>query len=201
MNKKFFNLLLYIEKRQGILFNLIMFLNELYIKFYLSFSKPKIALCDYCSFFSANGLEFAIRALDMNDLNKLRDFFKSSIDINSPDFFMPHKTDSKTLVSLFRRISHILLGVFHKDVFIGYALIRLLFPNKASYALFISDEWQGKGIGTAALEKELDLIREMGFRAITAVYKKNLKSLSMLKKLNIEFSNDLGEYFEIRDTH
>ena len=200
MHKRLFNLMVQIEKKQGIFFSMIMFFNEWYMKFYLFFSKPKLALRDYRSSFFPTGSGFTIKALSVSDLDTLNDFFMSSIDADSPEFIMPHKTDLKTMRSLFKKVSHIPLGIFYKDALIGYALIRLLFPKTGSYAIFISGEWQGKGIGTAALEKELDLIRELGFKPNSAVNKRNLKSLRMLQKLKIRFSNDLGEYFEVRDT-
>jgi len=191
--------MLQLQKSQNILFKAVLLINELYIKLYFFFFKPKIILKGYYRSFLLHEKEFIIRTLNIYNLNKVHNFLNYSIKTNSPDFIMPHKTDLRTLKIIFKRASHIPLGIFYKDALIGYALIRLLFPKKGSYAIFISDEWQGKGIGTAALEKQLVLINELKFRPYSAVNKRNLKSLKMLKKLKIEFGNDFGDYFVTKD--
>ena len=193
------NLMLRWQKNQNKLFKIILLANELYIKFYLFFFRSKISPSNYFRFFSVHETNFTIRTLITKNLNEVYSFFKYSINTNSSDFLMPHSTDLKTLKTIFNKTSHIPLGIFYRDMLIGYALIRLFFPKKASYAIFISEEWQGKGIGTAALEKQINLINDFHFMPYSAVSKKNVKSLKMLRKLNIEFGNNLGDYLETKN--
>lgn len=199
MNKGFFDLLLRIETRQGPLFNFILFVNELYISLYAIFAGPKMLRGEFETAFSAGDATFTTRRLRGNDLVRLSDFFKNSIDMSSPDFVMPHKTDAKALEKILNMVSHIPLGIYSGPQMIGYALIRLLFPNKGSYAIFIADKWQGRGIGTAALNEELKIIRALGFVPTSAVNKRNAKSLRMLEKLGMNLAEGLGDYYEVRD--
>jgi len=197
MNKRFLNLMLDMQKGQGFLYRLILSVNELCIRLFLS--RQVGPAKDYSGVFSVGGKEFVIKALGASGPTKVCDFFKYSIKTENSDYVMPHKTDIRSIEKIFKLASHIPLGIFHDDDLIGYALIRLLFPRKASYAIFISEKWQGKGIGTASLEKQLDLIRQLQFEPHSAVSKKNTKSLKMLKKLGIEYTGDLGDYFEVKD--
>ena len=197
MNKKFLNLMMEIQKRQGLPYRLIMSVNELYIRLFLP---RRVAQAQgYAELFKAGGNEFVIKALDISDAPKVCDFFKYSIKTDGTDYVMPHKTDAASIAALFKRASHIPLGIFHGNDLIGYALIRLLFPNSASYAIFIAETWRGRGVGTFALGKQLDLIKRLGFQPHSAVSKKNERSLKMLKKLGIEYTGDLGDYYEVRD--
>ncbi len=197
MNKNLLNFMLNIQKKQGFLYKLILSVNELYIKSFLSGQLGPSK--GYAEAFSAGGEEFVIRVLGASGQAKVCDFFKYSIKAGGPDYVMPHKTDAGSIEKIFKMVSHIPLGIFHNDDLVGYALIRLLFPKRASYAIFVSDKWQGKGIGTAALGKQLDLIRKLKFEPHSAVSKKNARSIKMLKKLGIEYTDDLGDYFEVKD--
>lgn len=197
MNKSFLNLMMRVQKKQGFAYWIILFANELYIRLFRS---RRVALAEgYSEVFSAGGNEVVIKILAVSDASKICDFFKYSIGPDGADYVMPHKTDAGSIAALFRRISHIPLGIFHDNDLIGYALIRLLFPNSASYAIFIAEKWRGRGIGTTALGKQLDLIRRLGFRPHSAVFKKNERSIKMLKKLGIEYTGDLGDYYEVKD--
>lgn len=191
--------MLRLQKNQSKWLKFILLGNELYIKFYFFLFKPKISLNNYSCYFSVNENDFILKTLNTGNLNDVYNFLKYSIDTRSSDFFLPHQTDPKTLMTVLKRASHVPLGIFYRNTLIGYALIRLLFPKTASYAIFISNEWQGRGIGTAALDKQLSLINELNFKPYSAVNKGNIKSLRMLKKLKIEFSNDLGSYFVVKD--
>ena len=197
MNKNLLNLMLDIQKRQGFLYKFILSVNELYIRLFLSRQVGQAK--DYSGVFSIGGEEFVIKALGTSSFPKVCDFFKYSIKTENSDFMMPHKTDTGSIEKVFKMVSHIPLGIFHNDDLIGYALIRLLFPRRASYAIFVSEKWQGRGIGTFALGKQIDLIRQLQFEPHSAVSKKNAKSLKMLKKLGIEYTDDLGDYFEVKD--
>ncbi|MFH1593979.1 MAG: GNAT family N-acetyltransferase [Candidatus Omnitrophota bacterium] len=140
-----------------------------------------------------------MKTLTREAIKDVYTFFERSVKVDLSIFSMPHKTDMKSVADIFQRTSHIPLGIFCNGDLIGYALIRLFFPKKGSYAIFVAQDWQGKGIGTAALEKELALIRNLGFTPFSAVCKKNIKSLRMLDKLGIEFIDDIGDYFEVKD--
>lgn len=197
MNKKFLNMMMEIQKRQGWPYRLIMFVNELYIRFFLP---RRVAQAQgYRELLKVNGGEFVIKVLDISDASMICDFFKYSIKTDNADYVMPHKTDPVSIAALFRKISHIPLGIFHDNDLVGYALIRLLFPNSASYAIFIAEKWRGRGIGTIALKKQIDLIKHLKFQPHSAVCKKNERSLNMLKKLGIEHTGDLGDYYEVKD--
>ena len=134
--------------------------------------------------------------MNVDDIYK---FFQSSVDTNAREFSLPHKTDLKSLRWVFSRNSYIPLGIFHEGNLIGYSLVRLLFPKLASYAIFVARDWQGRGIGTAALGKQLDFINQIGFNPSSAVNKANVKSLRMLQKLNIEFAKDCGNHFFVKN--
>lgn len=199
MKKIFLNAMLAIQKRQGWLFFAIIFFNELYIKAYRLLCRPRLSLTSYSTNFSVGQLDCVMKVMDDSYLGALHNFFISSVDVQSPDFIMPHGVDLSTLKNIFSRRSHIPLGIFHDGHFIGYALIRLLFPKTASYSIFIAKEWQGRGIGTAALARELEFIHILGFTPYSAVSKTNKRSLRMLNKLDMEFSDELDGYFMVKD--
>ena len=201
MNKSLYNLLVNIQKKQGTLFNLIMFTNEIYIRLLFMLRKESLSNKDFKVTFSAGEKSFYIKKLTIDDLTSLINFFKNSIDTQSKAFIMPHRTSDSSLKKILKRVSHIPLGIYSEDnKMIGYSLIRLLFPNKGSYAIFIADKLQGKGIGTAALGEQLKIIRSLGYVPVSAVSKQNPKSIRMLEKLGMEFGEDMGSYLEVKDT-
>ncbi|MBP7055335.1 MAG: GNAT family N-acetyltransferase [Candidatus Omnitrophica bacterium] len=199
MNKLLANLALKLQKEQGFALKTILAANEMYIRFYALFLRRNIKVERIEIKFSANHLELVMRRLDASDIPRLEYFFKHSINTKSAAFIMPHRTDRVSLQYLFGKTSHIPMGIFCGDALVGYALIRLLFPDRASYSIFVADNWQGKGIGTAALEMQLGLIKDLKFKPYSAVCKNNARSIGMLKKLNIEFTQDLGDCFEVKD--
>ncbi|MEW6008483.1 MAG: GNAT family N-acetyltransferase [Candidatus Omnitrophota bacterium] len=198
MNKKFLNFLIRLQKKQNELFDFIVFFNDLIMKLMLN-RRQKALLKNYYSEFTILEKKYYISILRFNRLGEIYQFFNLSFNNNSANFFLPHKTDLKSLKKIFRRISYVPLGIFYEDTIIGYALIRLFFPCVASYFISIANQWQGKGIGTAALERQLALINILNFQPYSMVNKNNLKSIKMLKKLNIEFGKDLGAFFEVKD--
>lgn len=199
MRRFFFKILVRIEKKQGLPYKLLILGNELFIRLRKVFFGLKTQPVNFAGVFNANNMAFAIKVLGRDGAEQVRNFFEHSINTDSPDFFLPHKTDRKALDDIMKRSSHIPMGIYHGKELVGYGLIRLLFPNKGSYAIFIADKWQGMGVGTAGLGEMLEFIRLLGFVPYSAVGKHNSRSIGMLKKLDMELAEDLGEYFEVKD--
>lgn len=193
MNKRLFGILVDIEKRRGALFGLAIWVNDLLIRMF----ERRFPWTGQRGF-SAKGAQYSLRRLSSGDLPALVDFFARGMNADDPSFFMPHAVDEKALVKVLCRRSHIPLGIYSGSQLVGYALIRLLFPKTGSYAIFVADRWQGRGIGTAALIEELKIIRELGYVPSSAVSKANKKSIRMLDKAGMELATDLGDYFEVK---
>lgn len=146
-----------------------------------------------------NGEKYSLKMIDKSQVGKLYGFFNYSLSPISPEYFIPHKTDIISLKKLLKKKCCICLGIFYGPELIGYAIIRLFFPNKGLYGIFIADKWQGKGIGTAVLKYQLHLINKLGFYPYSIVSKRNIKSIRMLQKLKVQFLQDLGDSFLVRD--
>lgn len=187
MTKWLFNMILHMQKTQSLLLEPIMFGNEFLIQLFL---KKRTEIKETVNL---KNFIFEMRTLVMQDQGELKAFL-DSLEDGGP-FMLPHKSDLKTLRCVLTRRSFIPQGIFAGERLVGYSLVRLLFTKKASYSILVSKNWRGFGIGLTILDRQLRMIKTLGFIPCSAVSKKNEKSLKMLRAYGVEFLDDLGDYY------
>ncbi len=142
---------------------------------------------------TVDGQPFFIRPIRPSDADLLIDHFHSlssrSIYMR---FFSPVKQLSRDMLIKLTQIDYdreialvALMGKEQNQKIAGVCRI-IVFPDKtqAEFALAISDDWQGKGIGSSLLTQCLKAARQMGIRRIIGcVLAENTQMLKLGRKL------------------
>jgi len=163
-----------------------------------------------------NGHEFFIRPIRPTDADLMINHFDSlsprSVYMR---FFSPVKQLSKTMLIKLTQIDYdreialvALMGKGRDKKIIGVCRI-ILEPDKTlgEFALAISDEWQGKGIGSSLLKLCLKAAQTKGIQKIMGiVFAENTQMLMLGRKLGFSVKRhpESGEYdliIDFKDIH
>ncbi|MBC2703183.1 GNAT family N-acetyltransferase [Desulfobacula sp.] len=166
--------------------------------------------------YTVNGHEFFIRPIRPSDADLLIDHFYSlsprSVYMR---FFSPVKELSKTTLIKLTQIDYdreialvALMGKGQDKKIVGVCRI-ILEADKTlgEFALAISDEWQGKGIGSSLLKLCLKASQSKGVKQVVGVVlAENTQMLMLGKKLGFSVKRhpDSGEYdliIDFKDMH
>ena len=151
---------------------------------------------------TVDGLPFFIRPIRPSDADLLIDHFHSlssrSIYMR---FFSPLKQLSRDMLIRLTQIDYdreialvALMGKEQNQKMVGVCRI-IVFPDKtqAEFALAISDDWQGKGIGSSLLTQCLKAARQMGIkRVMGCVLAENTQMLKLGRKLGFAITRVPG---------
>ncbi|MEX1301891.1 MAG: GNAT family N-acetyltransferase, partial [Desulfotignum sp.] len=161
---------------------------------------------------TVDGQPFFIRPIRPSDADLLIDHFHSlSSRSRYMRFFSPLKELSRDMLIKLTQIDYdreialvALMGNNASQTMVGVCRI-ILFPDKtqAEFAIAISDDWQGKGIGSSLLTQCLKAARQMGIRHIMGcVLSENTQMLKLGKKLGFAVKRmpEGGEYELIIET-
>jgi acetyltransferase len=87
------------------------------------------------------------------------------------------------------------LVALHEGNIIGVTRIRRVHGSKdAEFAIIISDEYQGKGIGTELVRRILDVAREEGFgRVVADILPDNLVMQRICEKLGFRIKRSVDD--------
>lgn len=190
--KWLYNLYDRLQRRRGILFDLLVLGNEISIRAIFILTGKRWKIKPFDREFSAKGEKYRVRSIGRDYLDRLLSFFTSEISAEDRANFNPHSLDARGLKKVFRYWHCVPLGIFSGGELAGYCVIRIYFPNKALYAIIVGEKWRNRGIGSGALSLEMEYIAQMGFKPLSAVRKDNLPSLRMLDKVGIRFGKDCG---------
>jgi len=149
---------------------------------------------------SVDGHDYFIRPIQPSDTNLLIDHFYSlsprSIYMR---FFSPLKSLSKEMLIKFTQIDYdreiALIALMGQDLDKKIAgVCRIIdYPNgtKSEFALAISDEWQGRGIGASLLKQCLKVAWQKGRKQVSGlVLAQNTQMLKLGKKLGFTITRD-----------
>jgi len=155
---------------------------------------------------TVDGHEFFVRPIRPSDADLLIDhFFSLSKRSVYMRFFSPLKKISKGMLIRFTQIDYdrevalvALMGTGRNKKIVGVCRI-IAYPDgtQAEFAMAISDEWQGRGMGAGLLKQCLKIARHKGIkRVIGLVLAENTQMLKLGKKLgfNIQRVPDSSEY-------
>ena len=151
---------------------------------------------------TVDGQPFFIRPIRPSDADLLIDHFHSlssrSIYMR---FFSPVKQLSRDMLIRLTQIDYdreialvALMGKEQNQKMAGVCRI-IVFPDKtqAEFALAVSDDWQGKGIGSSLLTQCLKAARQMGIRrVIGCVLAENTQMLKLGRKLGFAINRVPG---------
>ena len=151
---------------------------------------------------TVDGRPFFIRPIRPSDADLLIDHFHSlssrSIYMR---FFSPVKQLSRDMLIRLTQIDYdreialvALMGKEQNQKMVGVCRI-IVFPDKtqAEFALAISDDWQGKGIGSSLLTRCLKAARQMGIkRVMGCVLAENTQMLKLGRKLGFAITRVPG---------
>lgn len=142
---------------------------------------------------TVDGQPFFIRPIRPSDADLLIEHFHSlSSQSRYMRFFSPLKELSKEMLIKLTQIDYdreialvALMGKNDSQTMVGVSRI-IVFPDhtQAEFAIAISDDWQGKGIGSSLLTQCLKAARQMGIhRVMGVVLSENTQMLKLGKKL------------------
>lgn len=142
-----------------------------------------------------NGTEVLLtfRLANESDAASLSSFFAKQPE-EYYTFFRPHAFDEKTLRSLARRDSFIMMVATIGEEIVGYFFLRS-FVNGSSYlGKMVGEGWQGNGICKRMCLLSMKIATTLNLRMFESINKKNLASLrssSVLKQVILqELDND-----------
>jgi acetyltransferase len=161
---------------------------------------------------TVDGQPFFIRPIRPSDADLMIDHFHSlSSRSKYMRFFSPLKDLSRDMLIKLTQIDYdreialvALMGNEQNQKMAGVCRI-IVFPDKtqAEFAIAISDDWQGKGIGSSLLTQCLKAARQMGIRRVMGlVLSENTQMLKLGGKLGFAIKRAAGggEYELIIET-
>jgi len=161
---------------------------------------------------TVDGQRFFIRPIRPSDADLLIEHFHSlSSQSRYMRFFSPLKELSKDMLIKLTQIDYdreialvALMGKNDRQTMAGVSRI-IVFPDQtqAEFAIAVSDQWQGKGIGSSLLTQCLKAARQMGIRRVMGVVlSENTQMLKLGKKLGFSIHRVPGgsEYELIIET-
>ncbi|MCF8076951.1 MAG: GNAT family N-acetyltransferase, partial [Desulfotignum sp.] len=161
---------------------------------------------------TVDGQPFFIRPIRPSDADLMIDHFHSlSSRSKYMRFFSPLKDLSRDMLIKLTQIDYdreialvALFGNEQNQKMAGVCRI-IVFPDKtqAEFAIAISDDWQGKGIGSSLLTQCLKAARQMGIRRVMGlVLSENTQMLKLGRKLGFAINRAAGggEYELIIET-
>ncbi len=142
---------------------------------------------------TVDGQPFFIRPIRPSDADLLIEHFHSlSSQSRYMRFFSPLKELSRDMLIKLTQIDYdreialvALMGKNDSQTMVGVSRI-IVFPDRtqAEFAIAVSDQWQGKGIGSSLLTQCLKAARQMGIhRVMGVVLSENTQMLKLGKKL------------------
>lgn len=191
--KWLYNLLDRLQQRRSRWFDLVVFCNEIYIRFYFIVTGRRWRMKPINEGFIVRGERFWLRTIDSTWLDRLVEFFEGECTPEQKKTFNPHPLDYRGMKKVFRRWHYITLGIFSEKDLVGYCVIRPFFPNKGLYAIIVGQRWRNRGIGAGALRIEVEYIAKIGLKPMSAVRNTNLPSIRILSKAGIRFGEDCGK--------
>ncbi|MDZ7663713.1 MAG: bifunctional acetate--CoA ligase family protein/GNAT family N-acetyltransferase [Desulfotignum sp.] len=161
---------------------------------------------------TVDGQFFFIRPIRPSDADLLIEHFHSlSSQSRYMRFFSPLKELSRDMLIKLTQIDYdreialvALMGKKDSQTMVGVCRI-IVFPDQtqAEFAIAISDDWQGKGIGSSLLTQCLKSARQMGIRHVMGVVlAENTQMLKLGRKLGFTIKRmaEGGEYELIIET-
>jgi hypothetical protein len=128
-----------------------------------------------------SGLPEGMRIADVNDAERLSDFFARQPE-ESFKWFRPHGFDVETMRKLLGRKSYIIYVLEEEDVIIGYAFLRCFINGKCFLGKMVDVNHQGKGVWTKLCEVGMDIAQKTGFRMFESINKENIGSMKASQK-------------------
>ena len=161
---------------------------------------------------TVDGQSFFIRPIRPSDADLMIDYFHSlSSRSKYMRFFSPLKALSREMLIKLTQIDYdreialvALMGKQQNQKMAGVCRV-IVFPDKtqAEFAIAISDDWQGQGIGSSLLTQCLKAARQMGIRRVMGVVlSENTQMIKLGKKLGFAINrvSGGGEYELIIET-
>ena len=184
-------ILLYVKHNSRHLWHLIEYINaSLFSVFYLSRleSVIHIVIQHYTL------MPYSCRILSSVDAESIFDLIYSQ----KPDdleFFNPHGFDIRSIRKLFRNKSLLLMGVFYKDLLVGYFFLRFFVNRKCFVGRLIDAKHRGRGIGVLMNNIMYQTSWRMNFRCLSTISRNNhsvMKAHSRNNSMRIikELEND-----------
>jgi acetyltransferase len=146
------------------------------------------------------GIDIFVRPIRPEDAPLLVGLFESlsprSVYLR---FFSPMKRLPHSMLALFTQIDydrHIALVAMSesKEEMLGVA--RIIYANdlkEAEFSVVVADQWQGKGIGAALLQRCLSIARDQGLENVTGfVLAENTQMLALGKKMGFKSKKVMG---------
>ena len=128
-----------------------------------------------------SGLPEGMRIADVNDAERLADFFARQPE-ESFKWFRPHGFDVETMRKLLGRKSYIIYVLEEEDVIIGYAFLRCFINGKCFLGKMVDVNHQGKGVCTKLCKVGMDIAQKTGFRMFESINKENIGSMKASQK-------------------
>jgi acetyltransferase len=151
---------------------------------------------------TSEGVDIFVRPIRPEDAPLLVGLFESlsprSVYLR---FFSPMKRLPHSMLALFTQIDydrHIALVALSesksKEEMLGVArIIKDRNLKEAEFSVVVGDQWQGKGIGAALLQRCLSIARDQGLEKVTGVVlAENTQMLALGKKMGFESKKVLG---------
>jgi acetyltransferase len=148
------------------------------------------------------GVDIFIRPIRPEDAPLLVELFESlsprSVYLR---FFTPMKRLPHSMLAMFTQIDydrHIALVALTEsetnEKMLGVArVISFRDHEEAEFSVAVGDQWQGKGIGAALLQRCLSIAKERGIqRVMGTVLSENTQMLALGRKLGFNIKNELG---------
>ena len=128
-----------------------------------------------------SGLPEGMRIADVNDAERLADFFARQPE-ESFKWFRPHGFDVETMRKLLGRKSYIIYVLEENGEIIGYAFLRCFMNGKCFLGKMVDVNHQGKGVCTKLCEAGMNIAQQTGFRMFESINKENVGSMMASQK-------------------
>lgn len=155
-----------------------------------------------------DGSRLHLRAIRPNDRDRLREEFLKLSSATVRDRFFSVKFDlTPAELSYFTEVDfeqHVALvaelecGDQRRPVAVGRLVRDSVLPDHSEIAITVTDEMQGKGIGSVLLDCLTDCARRLGVHHMDAsVLAENTRMMSMIRKAGLPYSSQLQHGVQI----
>ena len=116
--------------------------------------------------------QYSSRKLLMQDIEPLYKLIHSQ-EISDLKYFSPHGFDINSLQKQMKNKSFLMMGVFDKNILVGYFFLRFFINRKCFVGRLIDKDYRGKGIGSIMNTIMYETAWRLKFRCLSTISRDN----------------------------
>jgi len=195
--KKLYSLVAKLNDENSPIFDLIVFMSEIYFRiFFRKFYKKE--LVNFLRKFELRGKTYEIRKIDERFALEL---YRMLSNLRT-EFMPPHRNDLASLKRILKNKSFFATGIFDGEKLIGYGLGRFFPLRRAVPAVVIAEGYQGKGLyvlwSRIMFKVVKEDFREYKFNMFSTVDKRNKIAINNNLKTGFKIVLDAGDFLVFR---